>query len=70
MSISMEPELAMERERETYLVYYVNNSLRVVSKEATDRVILILFVREYRLDQGAELVRIESAFDQTFTGWC
>ena len=51
----------------TYLIYHIDKGLRVVPKEATNRV-AIIFTREDRLNQGRELMRVECASDQTCTG--
>jgi len=52
----------------TCLIHHIDEGLRVVPKEATDCVTLVL-TREYHFDQGRELVQSESASDQTSTAW-
>jgi hypothetical protein len=53
---------AMMREYRTYFIYHINKGLRVILKEAADRVTLIL-AREERLDQGGEFMRSERTPD-------
>jgi hypothetical protein len=55
-------------ERKTRLVHHIDKSLRVLAKEATNRVIRVV-TRENGLDQGGKFVQSERAFNQTFTGW-
>ena len=47
--------LEVMSECRTYLVYYINKDLRIVSKKATDRITLI-FAREDRFYQGGEFM--------------
>ena len=54
--------------RRTCLIHHIDEGLRVVPKEATDRVTLIL-TREYHIDQGGEFTQSERASGQTPTGW-
>ena len=51
----------------TYLVYHIDEDLRVVPREAPDSVTLI-FAQKYRLDQGGKFARGKFAPDQTTAG--
>lgn len=51
----------------TCLVYYIDEGLCIVPKEAVDRVTPIL-TREDRLDQGREFRQNKRASDQTQAG--
>jgi len=55
-------------ERGPCLVYHIDEGLRVVSAEATDRATRIL-ARENLLDEGGELMQSERAPDQTYASW-
>jgi len=55
-------------ERRTCLVYHIDEGLRVVFVEATDRAAHIL-AREDLLDQRGEFMRSERTPDQTRASW-
>ena len=53
--------------RRTCLIHHVDKGLRVIPKEATDRITLIP-TREDHSNQGGEFMQSECASDQTSTG--
>ena len=60
--------LVIMSEFKTYLVYHVDEHLRVVFNEAADCIARIL-TREDLLNQGGELIRSKRASNQPFTSW-
>ena len=60
--------LVMISGHRAYLVYHIDECLRVIPKEAANHIARVL-TREDLLNQGGEFVQGKRTSDQTFTGW-